>query len=42
MQQGFDGTECISDDEVGSARKKVAALRRMGRGGVGKMRRVTK
>src|SRR5277367_2753161 len=42
VQQGFDGTECTSDDEGGSARKKVAALRRMGRGGVGKMRRVTK
>src|SRR5271154_7142756 len=31
VQQGFEVGECISDDEKGSARKRVAALRRMGR-----------
>jgi hypothetical protein len=28
VQQGFEEWECTSDDEKGSARKKVAALRR--------------
>jgi hypothetical protein len=28
VQQGFEEWECTSDDETGSARKKVAALRR--------------
>ena len=42
MQQGFAETECTSDDEGGTARKKVAALRRMGRAGMGKVRKVTR
>jgi len=32
----------MSDDEGGTARKKVAALRRMGRGGVGRVRKATR
>jgi hypothetical protein len=42
VRQGFEDAECMSDDEGGSARKKVAALRRMGRGSVGRVRKVTK
>jgi hypothetical protein len=41
-QQGFKDADCMSDDEGGSARKKVAALRRIGRGSVGRVRKVTK
>lgn len=42
LQQGFDDSSCHSDDEKGSARKKVAAMRRstmMGKT-VGRSRRV--
>jgi len=36
IQQGFEEEDCVSDDEKGSARKRVAVLRRMGRNGGGK------
>lgn len=42
VQQGIDDSDCVSDDEKGSARRKIAALRRssaMGRN-VGRPRKV--